>query len=200
MGTSVYTTDLPRKKKYCTSARKVTRSWAQYNAFFCISIIALTLDLPICVGGIAKDAQNWPIGFLSAIFVGLNILFFNKLRNLDTTNMFNRRADETVMYMNNGDLIYAYKPIVQANRKMPTVILSMKNSDMQQVLKSDYPEMMIFKGKFSRYESYSNTVDALVDAASENQGEKCNGSILIPSYITPNESLTRLVKSVMKKQ
>lgn len=199
MGTSVYTTDLPRKKKYCTSARKVTRSWAQYNAFFCISLIALTLDLPICVRGIAKNAQYWPVGILSAIFVGLNIFFFNKLRNSDMTNMFNRRADETVMYMNNGDLIYAYKPIVQTGRKLPIVVLSMKNSDMQQVLKSDYPEMMIFKGKFSRYESYSNTVNALVDAATESQSEKCSGSILIPSYITPNESLTRLVKSVMKR-
>ena len=180
------------------SARKVTKSWEQYNAFFWVSLIALTLDLPICANGIIRDPRNWPVGILSAIFVGLNILFFNKLRNSDAFDMFNKRADETVMYMNNGDLIYAYKPIVQTRRELPIVVLSMKNSDMQQIMKSDDPEMMIFKGEFSRYESYSNTVDALVGAVSKGQREKYSGSILIPNYIKPNASLTRLVETVMK--
>ena len=197
MRASVYTTDLSKKKQYCTKARKVTKSWAQYNMFFYISLIAFALDLLICLRAILMGSRSYSIGILSAVFLSLNILFFNKQRNSDTTDMFNRRVDETVMYLSNGDLLYAYRPILQTARDLPIVVLSMKNSDMQQIYKSDHPDMMIFKGKFSRYESHTNTVDALIGAAAENNNEKCNGSILIPSYITPNESLTRLMKTVI---
>ena len=196
MSVSVYTTDPALKRRFCRDARTASESWKQMKWFMRLNNLSLAASGLLLVHTVVRTHAHVILAGILVLFFSILGFMFLGLANMDVYELFMTRTDETIAFLENGDMIYSYRTTNAANKSQSTVVLKMKNSDTRDVAQIDHPmKIMIFTGAFSRTVSTGeNVISALVAAVNSKDAAEMEGSIIFPWYITLNRSLTDTLK------
>lgn len=190
----VYTTDQDKKRRYCKDVRKKTESWRQTVWLMWMNNAAMIAFIGMAVYAMTHNPSSFAAACAAVFFTAFLSVSIHVIACSDVNNLFMSRIDETIVYLENGDLIYAYKTANKDRKTRSTVILKMENKNIREISRNREPNMMIFTGCFSKtVTADSNTVHSLMRAIRIKNCETVNGSILCPDYIVPNNSMTRLL-------
>ena len=201
MTVSVYTTDEKEKRRFRKTERKATGSWHETKWLLRLNTLAFLVFATVSVYVARHAAQHFQVVVCAALFFLALSFPLRWLANADINDVFMKRLDETVAYMENGDLIYSYR-VESKKRLVTTVVLKMRYADMTNISRERRTDqstnLMIFSGRFSKTITEEGTiVDNLASAVRSKEPANLEGAIFCPAYITPNPSMSRILNQYL---
>lgn len=192
MQVAAYTTDPTRKRRFCRRIRKLSDSWNQIKSIMYINDAALAFFVLLVFYAAANKPERILLAVFLSLFLAVLSALFHRMANTDVKEMFKKRKEETLVILENGDLLYSYRV---KGKCLSTVVLKMKKNDTETISRTERPNIniAIFTGAISRTVTTLDTLNSLSAVAMQDDAANMKGSIICPEYIIPNSSMSRLL-------